>query len=255
VDFQLTGARALVTGASAGLGASVADVLAAEGARCCVVARTHGRLEQVAIRIGGTYQVADLSTADGPQMAVDAAATALGGIDLLFVNSGGPPTGSFASLGDEAWDVAIDGTLRSALRLIRSALPHLQRSEMPSILLLLSSTVREPVLGLATSSVLRPGLAGLVKTLAGEIAPIRVNGVAPGRVDTERLRELESHQASALGVSIDEIRGRTVSSIPLGRIGQSTELARVAAFLLSPAASYVTGAIVAVDGGLVKALP
>jgi 3-oxoacyl-[acyl-carrier protein] reductase len=188
-------------------------------------------------------------------VAVDAAVEALGGLDLLVVNSGGPPAGTFEQLGEAEWLSAIDGTLQSALRLIRAALPHLRDGSDPAIVINLSSSVREPIAGLTTSNVLRPGLVGLVKSLTAEIAPIRINGVAPGRLDTDRVRSLDAARAQADGLSVDEVRRQMEARIPIGRYGTAAEMGRVAAFLLSPAAAYVSGAIVPVDGGMVRALP
>jgi 3-oxoacyl-[acyl-carrier protein] reductase len=256
MDLGLDGARALVGGGSGGLGGAVGAALAGEGARVALVARPSERLDAAVTRIPGSIAVpADLASRDGPSTAVAATVAALGGLDLVLVNSGGPPPGTFDELDEDAWDRAIDGTLRSAIRLIRATLPHLRASERPAILIILSSSVREPIPGLTTSNLIRPGLAGLVKSLTAEIAPIRVNGLAPGRIATARIAEIDTATAARTGAPVDVIRDRVIDRIPLGRYGDPIELGRIGAFLLSPAASYVTGAIVPVDGGMVRSLP
>ncbi len=255
MDLGLNGRRVLVGGGGSGIGAGIATALASEGARVLIAGRTAARLDGMADAIGAASVVADLSTPQGPAIAIERAVEVLGGLDLLVVNSGGPPAGRFEQLDEDQWQAAIDGTLRSSLRLIRAAIPHLRDGTDPAILVNLSSSVREPIPGLTTSNVLRPGLVGLIKSLTGEIAPIRINGVAPGRLDTDRVRSLDTARAQDEGLSVAEVQRQAEARIPLGRYGTTAEMGRVAAFLLSPAASYVTGAIVPVDGGMVRALP
>jgi 3-oxoacyl-[acyl-carrier protein] reductase len=257
MDLGLVGARALVGGGSGGLGGAVAAALVAEGARAALVGRPGDRLEAAAARLGPAALAtpADLATPDGPASVVAATVDALGGLDLLLVNSGGPPPGTFDELDETAWRQAIDGTLWSAIRLIRAALPHLRASERPAILIILSSSAREPVPALTTSNLIRPGLAGLIKSLVPEIVPVRINGLAPGRLATDRISQIDTARARSTGQSEDAVRAAAMARIPLGRYGDPSELGRLAAFLLSPAASYITGAIVPVDGGMVRALP
>lgn len=255
MDLGLTGARALVTGGSAGLGRAVAVALAAEGARVAVAARESERLAGVASQIGGVALGVDLASAEGPGEAVSRAVEALGGLDLLLVNMGGPPPGRFADLTDEDWQRALDGTLWSSVRLLRAALPLLSASSRGAVCVILSSSVREPIPALTTSNMLRPGLVGLIKSLVPEIAPVRINGIAPGRVATDRIATLDEGRALSAGITVEEVQRQTTARIPLGRYGEPAEVGRVAAFLLSPAAAYVTGAIVPVDGGMVRSLP
>ena len=250
MDLGLSGHRALVGGGSGGLGGAIATALRAEGAAVALVARESPRLTDQAARLDASAVPADLSTPEGPAAAVAGSVAALGGLDLLVVNTGGPPPGRFADLDEAAWAKAIDGTLLSTIRLIRAALPALREGRDPAILLILSSSVREPIPGLVTSNAIRPGLAGLVKSLVDEIAPIRINALAPGRLATGRIAELDAARAATTGATVEEIQRTTIARIPLGRYGDPAELGRVGAFLLSPAASYVTGAIVPVDGGV-----
>ena len=256
MDLGLAGARALVGGGSGGLGGAVGATLAGEGARVALVARASDRLEAAVAGIAGAIAVdVDLSSESGPADAVARTVDAFGGLDLLLVNSGGPPPGLFEQLDDAAWQQAIDGTLWSAIRLIRAALPHLRQSDRPAIVINLSSSAREPIPGLTTSNLLRPGLAGLIKSLVPEIAPVRINGLAPGRLATDRIAQLDAATAARTGGTLEEVSAAAVGRIPMGRYGDPAEFGRVAAFLLSPAASFVTGAIVPIDGGMVRSLP
>lgn len=255
MDLGLAGARALVGGGSGGLGGAIAATLRAEGAQVGIVGRPGPRLDDAAARLDALAVPADLAEEDGPAGAVAAAVDAFGGLDLLVVNSGGPPPGAFEELDEAAWRAAIDGTLWSAIRVLRAALPHLREGREPAVLVVLSSSAREPIPGLTTSNLIRPGLAGLIKSLVPEIAPVRINGLAPGRLATDRIAQIDAARAQTTGLAVDEIQRQAIARIPLGRYGDPAELGRLAAFLLSPAASYVTGAIVPIDGGMIRALP
>ena len=255
MDLGLAGKRAFVGGGSRGLGRAIAESLAGEGARVAVVARPSEDLTAVATRAGAVEVGADLETAEGIASAVERTVAQLGGLDLLLANSGGPKGGTFAEYDDAAWARAIEGTFQGTLRLIRLALPHLRQGTDPAILIILSSSVRVPIPGLVASNTLRPALAGLIKTLVEEIPPVRINGIAPGRFATDRVRELDAARAARAGTDVPTVQAATIAQIPLGRYGHPDELGRVGAFLLSPAASYVDGAIISVDGGMIKALP
>jgi len=256
VDLGLDGARALIAGGSSGLGLAVGTALAGEGARVALAARPSDRLDTAVGALPGAIAAPiDLGDPGGPAEAVDRTVEAFGGLDVVLVNSGGPRPGTFDALDDAGWQDAIESTLHSALRLIRASLPHLRTSERAAILVILSSSAREPIPGLTASNTLRPGLAGLIKSLTAEIVPVRINGLAPGRFTTQRSIEVEKVTAANTGQTTDEVRAALIARIPLGRLGDPAELGRLGAFLLSPAASYLTGAIIPIDGGMIRSLP
>jgi 3-oxoacyl-[acyl-carrier protein] reductase len=184
------------------------------------------------------------------------AAETFGGIDALMTNSGGPPAGDAVSFDDAAWQAAADLLLFSTIRMIRAALPHLERRGGGAILVSTSSSVKEPVPNLGLSTVLRSSVSALSKTLAIELAPkrIRVNQIIPGRIDTDRVRHLDDVNAKKAGITSEEAKAKAVAAIPMGRYGQPDEFGRVGAFLLSEAASYMTGATVQVDGGQIRSV-
>jgi 3-oxoacyl-[acyl-carrier protein] reductase len=252
MDLGLAGRQLVVGGASKGLGRGIAEALLGEGAHVLVVSRDPAA---AAAELGerATPCAADLAMPEGIA-AVAETASRLASIDGLVVNTGGPPPGLALDLTDEQWEGAYRSLLGNPIRLIRALLPRL--SEGASILFVTSSSTRVPIAGLDTSNVLRPGVTALVKCLALELAPrVRVNSIVPGRIDTERVRYLDSDRAGRTGRSYEDQRRVHEADIAMGRYGDVAEFGRVAAFLLSPAASYVTGAAVQVDGGYIKAIP
>jgi 3-oxoacyl-[acyl-carrier protein] reductase len=262
MDMGLKGAVTVVTASSQGLGKATALALAQEGANLVMCARDVERLEAAAREIREQTGVevitvpADVSTEEGISAVVAAAVERFGRIDVLVTNAGGPPPGDFTKHSDEAWQRAFELNLLSVVRLIRAALPHLQASGRGRIINFSSTSVKQPIEGLILSNSLRAGVIGMAKTLAGEFAPygITVNNIAPGRIDTERVRSLDRNRATALGISEEEAKQAQIANIPLGRYGEPLELAALAVFLASDKASYITGTTIPVDGGMVKGI-
>lgn len=250
----------MVGGASKGLGFAVARALALEGAQVSIASRGRDAVSAAAEKIQketGSRVVgyaADLSDAGAIEAWFKGTVSQLGGVDMLFTNTGGPPAGSALSFDDAAWRSAFELLLMSAVRAVRLVVPAMQSRGGGAILMGTSSSVKEPIANLALSNVLRASVSALAKTLALELAPsrIRVNNLIPGRIDTDRLRQLDEISAKRAGISEEEQQKRAAATIPLGRYGQPDEFGRAAAFLLSDAAAYITGASIQVDGGLIR---
>jgi 3-oxoacyl-[acyl-carrier protein] reductase len=213
-------------------------------------------IREVARELGEQAEqcIADVSQPSGVDKVAAVAVDRFGTLDGVLVNAGGPPFGPALELTDDQWLHAFRLLLGAPIRLLRTLVP--QMNDGASVLFITSSSVREPIQDLDASNVLRPGGAALVKCLAKELGPrVRVNSMAPGRIDTARSRSLDEARAQEFGISSEEQRRNVSEGIPLGRYGEPEELGRAAAFLLSPAASYITGVSLQVDGGLVSAVP
>lgn len=262
MDLNLKGKVALIAGASKGLGYAVAHAMAREGASVSIASRDQKAIADAAARIQRETGSPVMSTAvdvrsgDAIQRWVSATADRFGGVDALLTNSGGPPAGATLSFDDAAWQEAAELLLFSTLRMVRAAVPAMQTRGGGAILMSTSSSVKEPVQNLGLSTVLRASVSALAKTLALELAPekIRVNQIIPGRIDTDRVRHLDEVNATKSGISPEQAKARAIAAIPMGRYGEIEEFGRVGAFLLSDAASYVTGATVQVDGGLIRSV-
>lgn len=261
MNLGLKGKRALVAAASRGLGAATARRLAQEGARVTICSRNAKNLAQTAEAISeetGALVVAitaDVTRPDDITALVEGAVAQMGGLDILVTNAGGPPAGTFDTTPLDAWEPAINLTLLSAVRLIHAALPHLRQAADAAILTVTSVSVKQPIDNLLLSNAIRPAVIGLTKTLAEELGPegIRVNSILPGWTATERVEELLEAGMEKHGTTREEEVAKRAGSVPLRRMGTPEEFANVAAFLCSPAAGYVHGAMVPVDGGAIKA--
>lgn len=247
MDLGLEARTAIVCGGSSGMGLAVAETLVTEGANVALFARRREILEREADRIGALAVQGDLTIPQHLERLVQATIGAFGALDILVMNGGGPRAGPAATLTAEAVEEAVALLLTSHITLVGHCLPHLRASGRGRIVAIESSSVREPLPGLALSNAVRPGVIGWLKTLARELGPegITVNAIAPGRIDTERLRDVYGED----GPPADDL-----DQIPLRRIGAPAEIGAVAAFLASDRASYVTGAVVPVDGGLTRGL-
>lgn len=250
MDLGLTDRTYVVTGATRGLGFATARALVADGANAVITGRTEESAAAAAAALGerALGVAADNADPDAPDRLVAAARERFGRLDGVLISVGGPPPGTAADNTDDQWRAAFESVFLGAVRLARTAAAEL--TEGGVIGFVLSGSVHEPIPGLTVSNGLRPGLAGFAKSLANEVGPrgIRVLGVLPGRIATDRMTQLD-----ALSGDPEGSRARNSASIPLGRYGTPEEFGRVAAFLLSPAASYVTGVMVPVDGGALHA--
>jgi 3-oxoacyl-[acyl-carrier protein] reductase len=252
VDLGLEGTAAVVGGASSGMGLAIARTLTAEGARVTMLARDPERLAGAAAGIDGALSVAgDVRDLSALEQAVELTVAERGRLDIVVNNAGGPPPGTFESTAPEAWADAFELSLNSAVRLTRLALPHLRAGGRGRVVNITSWSVREPIPNLMLSNAIRPAVVGWAKTLAHELGPdgITVNTIAPGKIDTPRVRELWQHWPDP-----EEAQARDIAAIPVRRIGTPEEIGAAVAFLCSEKAGYISGVVLAVDGGALRGI-
>lgn len=259
MDLGLRDKVAVIAASSRGLGFAAALELVNEGAKVVVTGRDNGRLNEAVHRLaeaaGSDSAVAglavDVTDPGGIHELVEFAVGGFGRLDIVMTNAGGPPGGVFTSLDTAAWEKGFNLTLMSAVNLIQAALPYLRQSDAASILTITSVSVKQPIAGLLLSNVMRPAVAGLTKTLSQELGRegIRVNSILPGWTATERVDEIMAYRTQQNQTTREAEIAKIANSVPLGRMGQPEEFGRVAAFLVSPAASYVNGVMLQVDGG------
>jgi 3-oxoacyl-[acyl-carrier protein] reductase len=257
MDLGLKHRRAVVTGASRGIGRAIALALAAEGADVVAAARNPQKLQELveSVQPGTgtiTAHVADMSkAADIQDLAGDLEKT-----DILVFNTGGPPFCTAAEATDASWTTQFEAMFLSAIRLTRLALPGMRARRYGRIMLVVSSGVIQPIPNLALSNALRSGLVGWAKTLASEVGAdgVTVNCLAPGRIATDRIIEFDQARAKREGTTEDQARKASLVTIPAGRYGEAEEFAAMAAFLASPKASYMTGGIIRIDGGMIRSV-
>lgn len=263
MDLRLTGKRALICGGSSGLGRAVAAALVAEGVDVALLSRSADRLQAVADALNGAgpgravIAPADLADHETLLKAVDQAEQALGGpVEILLNNTGGPPPSGVAGLDPDLWRSQFEAMVLSIFRLTDRVLPGMRAAQWGRILNVASVSAVEPNGALGVSNTLRASVAAWAKTLASEVAAdgITVNTLLPGRIDTPRIQRLDQAAADRTGSSPEQARADSVKSIPVGRVGTPEEFGAVAAFLASPLAAYVTGSMIRVDGGSVRAV-
>ncbi len=260
MNLNLNGKVAMVAAASKGLGFGIAKALAEEGALVSIGSRDETSIKAAAEQLQkqtGSNVIGCSFDAQNPSSILrwrDETIQHFGAIDCLVVNAGGPPTGNFDSFEDEDWQSAFELTLLSSVRMIRAALPAMRKQNGGSILTITSSSVKEPIDILLLSNVMRSGVVSLAKSLSQQLAPegIRVNNLVPGRIDTDRVRSLDQIIADKQGVAVEQVKIAGEKQIPLGRYGNTDDFGKAGAFLLSDAASYITGLTMTVDGGTMK---
>ncbi len=260
MDLGLKDKRALITGASRGLANATALLLAKEGCKVAINSRAEDKLKAAAAMITketGSPVIAlagDVTDPSVPDKLVSQAVNELDGLDLLVTNAGGPSAGTFELFDDSQWDKAINLSFLSHVRLIRSALPHLKKSTIASVLTMTSYTAKQPLPNLVLSNSIRLATIGLTKSLALELGGegVRFNSILPATIDTDRIRELQRFRAQINSTTVEEEYAKDARNSVFGRIGRPEEFANAAVFLLSPAASYITGVMLVVDGGQYK---
>jgi 3-oxoacyl-[acyl-carrier protein] reductase len=260
MDLQLKGKKVVIAGASSGLGFACARQLALEGARVVINGRNMDKLSKASSLLssetgGEIFAIAgDVSDPEFAPRLINQAAEKLGGLDILITNAGGPPVGSIENLDETAWQQAINLSLMSHVRLIKAAIPHLRESQTASVLTITSYSVKQPIANMILSNSIRAATVGLTKTLALELGKdqIRFNSILPGWTQTERVIALMQARVDANGTSIEQELEKQAKDIPLGRLASPQEFANAATFLVSPAASYITGVMLNVDGGAYK---
>jgi 3-oxoacyl-[acyl-carrier protein] reductase len=261
MDLQLAGKTALVFGGSKGIGRGIADAIAAEGAAVAILARTQATIDasvaEIKARGGKAIGVAaDVGTWATVESAVNAVRRALGPIDILVNNSGGPPPSGALGVKPEIWEAQFHSMVLSILRTTEMVVPEMRERKWGRILTVASYSVIEPIPTIGISNTLRSAIVGWAKTLAGEVARdgITVNTLLPGVIATERSMQLRSAMARAQKISEEEAVKRMANAIPVGRLGTPAEFGAVAAFLASPLAAYVTGSLIRIDGGLTRSV-
>lgn len=262
MELGLKGKRAVVLAASRGLGYACALGLAREGCNLVITSRSQDHVDAAAARIREETGVrviavaADVSSEEGINSPVQRCIEEFGGVDIAVHNAGGPPPGNFGAVNTEQWYKAFDQNLMSFVWMVKAVRPSMEANGWGRILAITALSIKQPIPTLVLSNAMRTAVLGTVRTLVKEVTPkgINVNVIAPGRISTERIEELDQAAATRTGKSIEQVRKESLATIPAGRLGDPEEFANMVVFLASEAASYVNGAVVQVDGGMLDAL-